>query len=136
MVRPEKIRIGDFLISQGLLTKEQLELALQEQKRTGRKLGRVFVESGFVSEMDIAKALGRQLHAPFIDLMAFQPKPEMVSLLPEAAARRYRAIVLDNEQDIDMLMVGFSDPTDLVAYDEVSLICGATSWWPLSSKAS
>ena len=122
MVRPEKIRIGDFLISQGLLTKEQLELALQEQKRTGRKLGRVFVESGFVSEMDIAKALGRQLHAPFIDLMAFQPKPEMVSLLPEAAARRYRAIVLDNEQDIDMLMVGFSDPTDLVAYDEVSRI--------------
>jgi MSHA biogenesis protein MshE len=120
MARPEKIRLGDFLITQGLLTKEQLELALDEQKRSGRKLGRIFIDLGFVSEENIARALGRQLHAPFVDLTSFQPKPELINLLQESAARRYRAIVLDNEQDIDMLMVGFADPTDLTAYDEVS----------------
>ena len=122
MARPEKIRLGDFLITQGLLTKEQLDLALEEQKRSGRKLGRIFIDAGYVSEKDIAKALGRQLHAPFVDLATFQPKPDLIKQLPEAAARRYRAIVLDNEQDIDMLMVGFADPTDLAAYDEVSRI--------------
>ncbi len=122
MARPEKIRLGDFLITQELLTKEQLDLALEEQKRSGRKLGRIFIDAGYVSEKDISKAIGRQLHAPFVDLATFQPKPDLIKLLPEAAARRYRAIVLDNEQDIDMLMVGFADPTDLTAYDEISRI--------------
>ncbi|SMB24068.1 Type II secretion system protein E [Sterolibacterium denitrificans] len=122
MSRPEKIRLGDFLIAQGLLTNEQLGLALEEQKRSGRKLGRIFIEAGYVSEKEITKALGRQLRAPFVDLVTFKPKPELINLLTEAAARRYRAIVLDNEEDVNMLMVGFADPTDLVAYDEVSRI--------------
>ncbi len=122
MARPEKIRLGDFLITQGLLTKDQLDVALEEQKRTGRKLGRIFIDSGYVSEENISRALGRQLHAPFVDLASYHPKPDLIKLLPEAAARRYRAIVLDNEQDIDMLMVGFADPTDLTAFDEVSRI--------------
>ncbi|MFA7270170.1 MAG: GspE/PulE family protein [Sterolibacterium sp.] len=120
MARPEKIRLGDLLITQGLLTDEQLKLALNEQKRSGRKLGRIFVESGYVTEESIAQALAKQLHAPFIDLKSFDPKPDLIKLLPEAQARRHRAIVLDS--DNEMLIVGFADPTDLVAYDEVSRI--------------
>ena len=50
MPPPQKVRLGDLLIQQGLLTDEQLKIALDEQKRTGRKLGRVFVESGYVTE--------------------------------------------------------------------------------------
>ena len=50
MARPEKIRLGDLLIQQGLLTDEQLKFALDEQKRSGRKLGRIVVESSFVTE--------------------------------------------------------------------------------------
>ena len=46
MVRPEKIRLGDLLIQQGLLSDEQLKFSLDEQKRSGRKLGRIVVESG------------------------------------------------------------------------------------------
>ncbi len=52
---PQKIRLGDLLIQQGLLTDEQLKIALDEQKRTGRKLGRVFVESGYVTEAGISR---------------------------------------------------------------------------------
>lgn len=122
MSRPEKIRLGDFLIAQGLLTNEQLGLALEEQKRSGRKLGRIFIDAGYVSEKEITKALGRQLRAPFVDLVTFKPRPELINLLTEAVARRYRVIVLDTEEDVNMLMVGFADPTDLVAYDEVSRI--------------
>ena len=53
---PERIRLGDLLIQQDLLTDEQLKLALTDQKRTGRKLGRIFVDNGYVTEEAIAKA--------------------------------------------------------------------------------
>ena len=117
MARPEKIRLGDLLISQGLLTDEQLKIALDEQKRSGRKLGRIFVDSGYVTEEGISKALAGQLRVPFIDLKQFNPRAELIKLLPEAQARRFRALVLD---DVDgRLRVGFTDPTDLAAYDEI-----------------
>ena len=122
MARPEKIRLGDLLISQDLLTQEQLKLALEEQARSGRKLGRVFIESSYVTEDAIAKALARQLQAPFVDLKTFNTKPELINLLPEAQARRYRAIVLDVQNET--LQIGFADPTDLTAYDEVTRIVG------------
>ena len=117
MTRPEKVRIGDLLIQQGLLTEQQLELVLAEQKRSGRKLGRIIVDSGYVSEDSIAKALARQLQAPFVDLKSFNPKPELIKLLPESQARRYRALVLGEQGDA--LLVGFADPTDLQAFDDI-----------------
>ena len=117
MARPEKIRLGDLLIQQGLLTDEQLKFALDEQKRSGRKLGRIVVDSSFVTEEAISQALARQLQAPYVDLKHFNPKPELIKLLPEAQARRFRAIVLS---EVDgKLRVGFVDPTDLQAYDDV-----------------
>jgi len=121
MPPPQKIRLGDLLIEQGLLTAEQLKIALDEQKRTGRKLGRVFVESGYVTEDGISQALARQLRIPFIDLRNYDTKPELVRLLPEAPARRFRALVLDRTAD-GRLLVGMSDPTDLQAYDEISRV--------------
>jgi len=117
MPRPEKIRLGDLLIQQGLLTMDQLKLALDEQKITGRKLGRVFVDSGYVTEEQISKALARQLQGQFVDLRVRQPKPEFVKLLPESQARRFRSLVLDEEAG--RLLVAFVDPTDLQSYDEV-----------------
>jgi MSHA biogenesis protein MshE len=120
MARPEKIRLGDLLIQQGLLTDEQLKLALDEQKRTGRKLGRIFVDSAYVTEEAISKALAGQLQSPFIDLKGFTPKPALIKLLPEAQARRFRVLIL--EERGGRLLTGFADPTDLSAYDEVSRV--------------
>lgn len=119
MPPPQKIRLGDLLIQQGLLTDEQLKISLDEQKRTGRKLGRVFVESGYVTEAGISQALARQLQIPFVDLKSFTPKPDLIKLLPEAPARRFRALVLAQQPD-GRLQIGMSDPTDLQAYDEIT----------------
>jgi MSHA biogenesis protein MshE len=120
MARPEKIRLGDLLIQQGLLTDEQLKFALDEQKRSGRKLGRIVVESSFVTEEAISKALAKQLRIDFIDLKHFNPRPELIRLLPEAQARRFRAIALD---EVDgKLRIGFVDPTDMQAYDEIARV--------------
>ncbi|MDP2810882.1 MAG: GspE/PulE family protein [Rhodocyclaceae bacterium] len=120
MARPEKIRLGDLLVQQNLITGEQLKLALEEQKRSGRKLGRIFVDSGYVTEEGIARALARQLGAPFVDLRQFNPQPDLIKLLPEAQARRFRALALEEREGA--LIVGLADPTDLTAFDEIGRI--------------
>ena len=118
MARPEKVRLGEILVQQKLLSEEQLGMALGEQKRTGRKLGRVFVENGFVTEEQISGALARQLDIPFIHLKFYNINPDLVRLLPETQARRFRALVLEDRHG--SLLVGLSDPTDLFAYDEIA----------------
>jgi MSHA biogenesis protein MshE len=124
MARPEKVRLGEILVQQKLLSEEQLGLALAEQKRSGRKLGRVFVENGYVTEEQIANALARQLSIPYLNLKFFNVNPEIVRMLPETQARRFRALVLEDRHGT--LLVGMSDPTDLFAYDEISRIVKQT----------
>jgi len=118
MARPEKVRLGEILVNQKLLSDDQLTLALQDQKRTGRKLGRVFVESGFVTEEQISGALAKQLDIPYINLKFYNINPEIVRQLPETQARRFRALALEERRGA--LLIGMSDPTDLFAYDEIA----------------
>ena len=120
MARPEKIRLGEILVQQKLLSEEQLSAALEEQKRTGRKLGRVVIENGFVKEEEISEALARQLQIPFINLKYYNVDLNLARILPETQARRFRAIVLEDRGET--LLVGLADPTDLFAYDEVCRI--------------
>jgi MSHA biogenesis protein MshE len=118
MARPEKVRLGEILVQQKLLSEEQLMLALAEQKRSGRKLGRVFVDHAFVTEDQISGALARQLDIPYINLKFYNINADVVRLLPETQARRFRALVL--EERPGSLLIGLSDPTDLFAYDEIA----------------
>lgn len=104
MARPEKVRLGEILVQQKLLSEEQLQFALSEQKRTGRKLGRVFIENGFVTEEQISGALAKQLNIPYINLKFYNINPDLVRLLPETQARRFRAIALEERRG--MLLVG------------------------------
>jgi len=91
--------LGEILVQQALITEDQLTKSLEEQKRSGRKLGRVFVESGYVTETQISEALARQLQIPFIDLKQYNTKTETLRKLPEAQARRFRAIVLEDRDN-------------------------------------
>ena len=118
MPRPEKVRLGEILLQQGLLTEQQLQAALDEQKKSGRKLGRVFVDKGFVSEEQISNALARQLQIPYVNLKHFTVKPEVANRLPETQARRFRALVLEDSGNA--YRVAMADPTDLFAFDELS----------------
>ena len=120
MGRPEKIRLGEILLQQKLLGEDQLKAALEEQKRSGRKLGRIFIDSGFLTEEQIGGALARQLQVPFIDLKHFNIKPEVATRLPETLARRFRAIVLEDTGAF--FRVGMADPTDLFGYDEITRV--------------
>ncbi len=118
MARPEKIRLGDLLVNEGLISSAILDTALAEQKKSGRRLGRVLVDSMLVTEEAIGKALARQLNVPFIDLKQSPVDPAALKLLPESPARRLRVIPL--KVMTEGLLVGMSDPGDLFAYDELA----------------
>jgi MSHA biogenesis protein MshE len=116
--RRRRVRVGELLLEQKLITDQQLKAALAEQTRSGRKLGRVLVELGMVTEKVFHETLARHLQIPYLDLRQLQLVPATVRLLPEAQARRSRALVL--QADAGGALVGMADPTDLFAYDEIA----------------
>ena len=74
-----KIRIGDLLVDNGLINDEQLTFALQEQKKSGRKLGHTLVDLGYVSENELLRLLARQLNIDVVDRLQFLPDQEELS---------------------------------------------------------
>ena len=116
--RPAKLRLGDVLVQQRLISQEQLQQTLELQKKTGKKMGRLLIETGLITEELLANGLARQLRIPFVNLKTFPFRSDVVKLLPESAARRFRALVLEDKGD--SLLVAVADPLDLFAYDELT----------------
>lgn len=118
--RPEKLRLGDVLVQQRLISQEQLQQTLDLQRTTGKKMGRLLIETGIITEELLANGLARQLRIPFVNLKSFPFRADVVKLLPEAAARRFKALVLEDRGDT--VLVALGDPLDLFAYDELTRI--------------
>jgi MSHA biogenesis protein MshE len=113
----KRIRLGELLKEQNTITTGQLDQALKEQKRSGRKLGRVLTDLGILTEDSLHQALARHMDVPYVDLRQLALDPTVVRQLPEALARRHRALPL--QADKRGLLLGMADPTDLFAYDEL-----------------
>jgi MSHA biogenesis protein MshE len=113
----KKIRLGSLLVENKLISADQLEGALKDQKKSGRKLGRILVDNGSISESQMLEMLSRQLNIPFVDLKHFKFNTEIVKLIPEIQARRFRSLALS--RDSHGILIGMADPTDIFAYDEI-----------------
>lgn len=120
----KKIRIGDLLIQQGIIDEAQLMEALSQQKKTGQRLGRALIEMGLVEEDQFLNLIAKQLDIPFIQLRNYQFNIQLTQRLPETFARRFRAIIL--AEDNNELLVGMADPLDLFAYDEMGRVLHCT----------
>ncbi len=118
----KKLRLGDLLVESKIISQLQLDTALEEQRKLGRKLGRILVDKGYLTEDGLLSFLSRQLAVPFVELSHYQFEPAVIALLPEIYARRFRAIALKDKGD--SLLLGMSDPTNLFAYDELARIIG------------
>lgn len=116
--RPEKLRLGDVLVQQRLISQEQLQQTLELQRTTGKKMGRLLIETGIITEELLANGLARQLRIPFVNLKTFPFRGDVIKLLPESAARRFRALVLEDKGET--LLVALADPLDLFAFDELT----------------
>lgn len=121
MTEPKrKLRLGDLLVQSGAITEDQLMQALAEQKKSGLRLGRTLIEMGFLEEEQLLRILSQQLNLPYIDIKNYSFNEELVRRLPETLARRFRALILKEENGV--LLVGMSDPMDIFAYDEISRV--------------
>lgn len=129
----ERLRLGDLLIKVGLLTPEQLDQALKEQKRTGERLGKILARLGLVSEKDILEVLEFQLGIPKVVLADYRLDPEVVKLIPEGLARRYLAVPV--RKDGNRLLVAMADPLNLTALDDLRLATGLEIMPAIASEA-
>ena len=107
-----------MLVQQQLITQAQLQQTLELQRQTGKKVGRLLIESGVITEELLANGLARQLSIPFVNLKTFPFRADVVRLLSESVARRFRALVL--EEKGDTFLVALGDPLDLFAFDEIT----------------
>ena len=123
MGAPKQIRLGDLLIADNVITENQLEAALKNQKTTGHKLGKQLVADGCLSIKQLNSFLARQLNIPYIDIDTLDIKSDVVKLIPELTARRCRVIALGAGRDGQMV-VGMADPTNIFNYDEISKVLG------------
>jgi MSHA biogenesis protein MshE len=119
MIRPKlRMRLGDLLVEEQIITEQQLNDALASQKQTGRKLGAALIDLGFIGEDQLLAFLSQQLNVPFVDISQKRVAAEVVQLLPEVHARRYRAMVI--EDNGDHVVLGMSDPADLTVLDAIT----------------
>ena len=118
MVAPKlKMRLGDLLVHEHIITNEQLMQALNSQKATGRKLGDTLIELSYLSERQLLEFLAQQLDLPFLDISQRRIPSELARLLPEVHARRLRALIIEDRGD--SVLIGMSDPADLNAIDQL-----------------
>ena len=116
--RPAWLPLGSLLLRQGLITPEQLELALLEQEQDRRRLGEILVEWGWASSRAIAEALSEQYGIRFLDLQVAEVDERAAALLEHDLAEEYQALPIRFLPD-GVLLVAVADPTDVGACDEL-----------------
>jgi len=115
-------RIGELLAAQGIIGTTELERALGEQRRTGKRIGETLVTLNLLSENDLAKGLSSQLGLPFLNLGQTEISPEALLLVPESLAKKYLMVPIQVERK--HLTVAMVDPLSYEAINDLVFYCG------------
>jgi type IV pilus assembly protein PilB len=115
-------QLGDILLEGGLVTRLQLDNALDEQRRVGRSLGRVMVDLGLLSEGQLVAALAQQIGMQFVDLSDHPVDGSAVSRVPDTVCRRHTALPIG--YDDGKLVVAMADPANVFAVDDIRSVTG------------
>jgi type IV pilus assembly protein PilB len=116
------LKIGEFLVKSNLISQDQLEKALEEQKQTGGRVGEHLVRLGYVTEEDILDCLSQQYGVPSINLRHFEIDESIIRLIPADVARKYQFIPVSKTGAT--LTVAMADPTNVFAMDDITFITG------------
>jgi type IV pilus assembly protein PilB len=116
--------VGEIFVTSGLVTEEQLQLAIDKQKqlKTPEKIGTLLVSMGLITERDQVKCLGEQWSVPYIDLTEVQIEPEIRRRVSQELARRFKVIPVSLSDG--KLLLAMKNPLDIFAIDEIRLITG------------
>ncbi|MCQ2495757.1 MAG: Flp pilus assembly complex ATPase component TadA [Lachnospiraceae bacterium] len=120
----KKVRIGDVLLEEGIITKDQLGEALTKQMETKTKIGETLIELGFATEKQIASSLTRQLGLDFVELNRIAIRDDILKLIQDHnILKKYVAMPFDyDEYDSRYLKVAMADPMDIKAIDDLTLL--------------
>jgi type IV pilus assembly protein PilB len=113
-------RLGELLIAEGLINREQLTAGLAEQKASGHRLGYVLVKLGLVQEIEITKFLGRQYRMPAVDLARFDVDPKILKMVPAEFAQKN--VVLPLKREGRTLTIAMADPTNSGVLEDLRFI--------------
>ncbi len=129
-------RIGDYLVSQGLITEEQLQKVLEAQKESGgaKKFGDVVVELGFMSEINFTKALAGKLRVQYVDLDNIEINTEAVQKVPEQLARKHTVIAIAIMGK--RLTVATNDPVNFIVLEDIKVSTGMDTIPVLATTSS
>jgi type IV pilus assembly protein PilB len=116
------VRLGDMLVKATLITREQLNQALQQQQTAGGRIGTNLVKLGFISEDDITSFLSRQYGVPSINLSHFEIDGSVIKLIPSEIAQKHQVIPINRTGNI--LTVAMADPSNIFAIDDVKFMTG------------
>lgn len=124
MFKLKRALLGDMLVESGLITPEQLELGLSEQKRAGhtKRIGEMLVELRLLTERDLLRILSQQLDCPIVDLVQEPPDESVLPLVPSEFAMRRHLVPL--RRNDETLVVAMADPLDVHALDDLHLLTG------------
>jgi type IV pilus assembly protein PilB len=117
-----RVRLGELLVSEKVVTEEQLEMALQKQGRKKKRLGKVLIDMGLTTEEAIAAAVSRQMDIPYLDLEGVFPPPDILSLLDKDFISEN--LIMPIEVENGELSVAVSDPTNEMALEDASYKTG------------
>lgn len=120
----KKHRIGELLVGKGVVSEDQVRIALTEQRRTNEHLGHILTRLGFATEAVIRDVLGGALGYDSVDLARLVVDSEVVNLIPKNVARRYHMIALTFDKVKGSLTVAMSDPFNVIALDQVRALLG------------
>jgi hypothetical protein len=118
-------RLGALLISKGFISKEQLELALNETRETGEMLGSLLLRKQWIFEEELARTLSEQLSIPYLSIGWIGVNPEVAKLVPREIGERVSAIPV--RSDRECVQVAFADPTDPTAVEAIHSYLGNIS---------
>lgn len=116
------IRIGEILIQEGIITPEQLDAGLNEQKKGGTLICTALVKLGFANEEKVLSVLSRQLNVPFVRIKAANITPEVIQKVPAKFASHYKIIPLEYKDNT--LTIAMADPLDIRTLDDIKLLLG------------
>ena len=111
--------LGKILVGKGVISDDQLRIALQEQGKTHQPLGRLLVRLGFLSEATIRDVLSENLGQESVDLATVIIDPTALALIPKDVARRYQLLPLSVDQSRKILILAVADPDNIIALDQV-----------------
>jgi general secretion pathway protein E/type IV pilus assembly protein PilB len=116
---PHRRPIGQILIAQGIISEDQLRIALLEQLKSNQPVGRLLVSLGFVSEATLRDALGESLGKRSVDIAHAIIDPAALRLIPRELAERHCLLPLDYDSAAQRLTIAISDPNDIVGLDRL-----------------